>query len=63
MRMFEFVPYRNTLVPKLTQQQYATGTAVVGDKMCFVTSPDGVDYLFNLLHSSSAFLRGPMIDS
>ena len=63
MRMFEFVPYRNTMVPKLTQQQYATGAAVVGDKMCIIGSPDGVDYLFNLLHSSTAFLRSPLIDS
>lgn len=63
MRFFEFTPYRNKLEPKLTQQQYAQGTAVVGDKMCVMTSPDGVDYLYNLLNSSTAFLRSPLIDS
>ncbi len=63
MRFFEFTPYRNRLEPKLTQQQYAQGAAVVGDKMCVITSPDGVDYLYNLLNSSTAFLRSPLIDS
>lgn len=35
----------------------------VGDKMCVMTSPDGVDYLFSVLHSTNAFLRCPLIDS
>lgn len=63
MRFFEFTPYKNRLEPKLTQQQYTQSTAVVGDKICVMTSPDGVDYLYNLLHSSSSFVRSPLIDS
>ena len=62
-RFYEFIPYKNTLEPKITQQQYPSGAAVVGDKTCVMTSPDGVDYLFSILHSSNAFLRCPLIDS
>lgn len=63
MRFFEAIPYKNIIEPKMTQQQYPTSTAVVGDKMCIMTSPDGIDYLYILLHSSTAFVRCALIDS
>ena len=62
-RFYEFIPYKNTLEPKLMQQQYPSGAAVVGDKTCVMTSPDGVDYLYTILHSSNAIVRCPLIDS
>jgi hypothetical protein len=62
-KFFEFVPYKNKLEPKLTQQQYPQGTAVVGDKMSILTSPDGIDYLYVLLNSSTSFNRCPLVDS
>ena len=34
-----------------------------GDKSCCLTSPDGIEYYYNLLHSSTAFVRCMMIDS
>ena len=63
MRIYEGVPYRNTLLPKLNQWLYPTSTAVVGDKSCVISSPDGVDFYYMLLHSSAAFVRCALIDS
>jgi hypothetical protein len=63
MRIYEGVPYRNTLVPKLYQWLYPNSTAVVGDKSCILTSPDGIDFYYIILHSSPAFVRCALIDS
>lgn len=63
MRIYEVVPYRNTLMPKLNQWLYPTAGAVVGDKSCVISSPDGVDFYYMLLHSSAAFVRCALIDS
>lgn len=63
MRIYEGIPYRNTLVPKINQWLYPTGAAVVGDKSCVMTSPDGVDFYYLLLHSTTAFVRCALIDS
>ena len=46
-----------------TQETDPVYTAVVGDKSCCLTSPDGIEYYYNLLHSSTGFLRCAMIDS
>ena len=63
MRIYEGVPYRNTLVPQLNQWLYPTGAATVGDKSCIITSPDGIDFYYIILHSSAAFVRCALIDS
>lgn len=63
MRIYEGVPYRNTLEPKIRQNFYPDATSVVGDRSCVMTSPDGVDYYYILLHSSTAFLRCALMDS
>ncbi len=63
MRIYEGVPYRNTLVPQLYQWLYPTSTAVVGDKSCIIQSPDGIDFYYIILHSSTAFVRCALIDS
>lgn len=63
MRIFEGIPYRNRLIPKMTQWLYPTSTAVVGDKSCIIQSPDGIDYYYIILHSSPAFVRCALIDS
>ena len=63
MRIYEGVPYRNTLECKLRQNVYPASTAVVGDKSCVITSFDGMDYYYMLVPSSTAFLRALLIDS
>ena len=63
MRIFEGIPYRNTMQPALFQNLYPTGAAVVGDKSCIITSPDGVDIYYMLLHSTTAFMRCALLDS
>lgn len=63
MRIYEGVPYRNTIVPQLYQWLYPTSTAAVGDKSCIIRSPDGVDFYYIILHSSNAFVRCALIDS
>ena len=62
-RIYEFDPIQRNIMPKLTQFLYPASTAVVGDKSCCVTSPDGIEFYYNLLHSSNGFLRCAMIDS
>lgn len=62
MRIYEGNPALNTLEPKLNQYAYPTGTAVVGDRSCCMTTPDGMEYYYTLLHSSTAFLRALLID-
>ena len=62
-RIYEFDPAQKNILPKITQFMYPAGAAVVGDKSCCITSPDGIEYYYNLLHSSNGFLRCAMIDS
>ncbi len=62
MRIFEGNPAKNTLEPKLTQWKYPTGTAVVGDRSLCLRSPDGIEYYYLMLHSSTGFLRATLID-
>lgn len=63
LRIYEGTPYRNRLEFKMTEYLYPAGTAVVGDRSCCITMPDGVEYYYLLLHSSTAFVRCLMIDS
>lgn len=62
-RLYEGRPELNTLEPKGTQWLYPIGTAVVGDKSCVITSPDGIDFYYTLINSSTGFVRCAMIDS
>ena len=62
-RIYEFDPIQCNIIPKITQNAYPASTAVVGDKSCCLTSPDGIEYYYNILHSSTGFLRCAMIDS
>lgn len=62
-RVYEGHPAKNTLEPKLNQWLYPASTAVVGDKSCVMRSPDGVDFYYLLLHSSTAFVRCALLDS
>ena len=61
-RIYEGVPFKNTLEPKLNQNQLTHSTAVVGDKSCCITTPEGQEYYYLLLHSSTSFVRCLMID-
>ena len=56
-RIYEFDPVQKNIIPKITQYMYPMSTAVVGDKACCITSPDGIEYYYNLLHSTTAFVK------
>ena len=62
MRFFEGYPPLNSMLPKGTQWLYPTSTAVVGNRMAIITSPDGVEFLYYLLHSSTALVRQAFVD-
>ena len=62
LRIYEGNPAKNTIEYKMTEYLYPAGTAVVGDRSCCVTMPDGIEYYFILLHSSTAFVRSLLID-
>lgn len=62
MRFFEGVPPSNRMEGYCNQWLYPTAAAVIGDRATTITSPDGVEFLYVLLHSSTAFLRCALID-
>ncbi len=62
-RVYEYKPEKGLIEPKINQWLYPTGTAVVGDKSLVLTSPDGIDFFYTLLHSSAGFVRCALIDS
>lgn len=63
MRIYEGVPYKHRLEPKMTQWLYPTSTTSVGDRSCIITSPDGIDFYYLLLHGTTALVRCAIIDS
>lgn len=62
MRFYEFDPVQNVMHGKGTQWSLPTGAAVVGDRATCLTSPEGVEFLYMMLHSSTGFLRCALID-
>jgi hypothetical protein len=62
MRFFEGVPPSNRLETYCNQWLYPTGAAVIGDRATTITSPDGVEFLYVLLHSATSWLRCALID-
>ena len=62
MRFFEGIPPLNTMGAKGTQWIFPTGAAVVGCRMVIMTSPDGIEFLYCLLHSIAAFVRSAFVD-
>lgn len=63
MRMYKYDPLTKEMRPHSNQWLYPTGGPVVGDKLSTVTSPDGIDYVYMLVNSSTAFVRCALIDS
>jgi hypothetical protein len=61
-RLFEGNPAKHTLEAKMTQWAYPTGTAVVGDKSTCLVSPDGLEFFYMLISSTTAFVRALMLD-
>lgn len=61
-RIFEGDPRLNTMEAKMYQYAYPSGAAVVGDRSCCLTMPDGIEYFYIMLSSSTAFLRALMVD-
>ncbi len=60
MRIYEYSPTSARFNPKATQFILATGAAVVGDKICILKSPEGVEFLYFLLHTSAVLTRSPL---
>lgn len=63
MRVLEYNPGTQRMLPKLNQWLYPTGTAVVGDRGNCLTSPSGIEFYYLLLSSSTGFVRCALIDS
>lgn len=62
-RIYEWKTHKGIIQPKINQWLYPASTAVVGDKSLILTTPEGIDFYYMLLHSSNAFLRCALIDS
>lgn len=62
-KWFEFNPLLLDMTPYAESWQYADSTAVVGDRICCVTTPDDVETIFFLQHSSTSFLKGICLDA
>lgn len=62
-RWYEFNPLLLDVTPYAESWQYPDGTAVVGDRTCCMTTPDGVETLFFLQHGSGSFLKGVCLDA
>ncbi|WP_155300718.1 hypothetical protein [Deinococcus kurensis] len=60
MRVYDMDLNALTLTPQATQYVMGSSTAVVGNRMVYVKTPDGVEFLYVGLHSSSGFLRTPI---
>lgn len=56
-RCFEFTRLNARMRPKATQYLVASGAALVGDRMCCLKSPDGVEFIYLVPSTSSYFLR------
>lgn len=63
MRFYKYDAVTKRLDTSVFQYLMPDGAAVVGDRTCIITSPDGIDFLYVLLHSSSTFVRCALIDS
>lgn len=62
-RIYEWKPEKGIIEPKINQWLYPSSSAVVGDRSLILTSPEGIDFFYQLLHSSTAFVRCALIDS
>lgn len=61
-RIYEFNPVKGRIDPKITQWITPSSTAVVGDKSCCITSPDGVEYFFTIPNSTNSLVRCGLLD-
>ena len=62
-KWFEFNPLLAEMTPYAESWQYADGAAVVGDRICCMTTPDSVETIFFLQHSSISMLKGICLDA
>lgn len=61
-RIFEFNPAKGRIDPKMVQYITPISTAVVGDRSCCMTSPDGVEYFFTIPNSTNSLVRTGLLD-
>ena len=57
MRILEIDVAKQRIDPVTSLVLYPTGAAVVGDKMTIIKSPDWYQAIYQLLHTSNAFVR------
>ena len=62
-KWFEFNPITLEIVPYAESWQYPDGTALIGDRVCCMTTPDLVETVFFLQHSSASLLKGVCLDA
>lgn len=62
-RVYKYNAITKQLEPFMTQWIYPAGTAYVGDRVCILTSPDGVDFLYLFVTGTQAVVRYALIDS
>lgn len=62
-KWFEFNPLLADMTPYAESWQYPDGAAVIGDRACCVTTPDSIETIFFLQHSSISFLKGICLDA
>lgn len=57
LRIYELDLVTARKTGKATQNVYPGGAALVGDRMAVIKSPDGIEFIYMILHTSNAFLR------
>lgn len=60
-RVLEFDRKRLRMDGRCTQTLIAQGAAVVGDKATLLRSPDGIEFLYTLLNTSTYFVRAAVL--
>lgn len=59
-RIYEYNPAANTITPQATQFLIAASTAVVGARMNYIKTVDGIEFLYINPHTTTGWLRTPL---
>ncbi len=57
MRFYELDLNLGNMTPIATQNVIPNGGALAGDRMSVIASPDGIEFLYFMLHTSNVFMR------
>jgi hypothetical protein len=59
-RVYEFDPVTSRMSQVATQWLLAQGAALVGDRSFVIKSPDGIEFFYMMLSTSTSFVRTPL---